>query len=184
MPLLPLEPFVHPPELLASEAESTQVAAPPLLHWWVMHTRPRTEKALARLLLGRSVGFFLPQYEKQRLIRGRRQCSHLPLFPGYLFVFGDHDARRTALETNLIINCLPVPDQRGLRDDLSRVYRLMTSDSPLSPEVQLEPGDPVEIIEGSLTGLRGACCVAARTGSSPSRSSSSIKASRSRSSAG
>ncbi len=48
-----------------------------------------------------------------------------------------------------------MPDQRGLRDDLSRVYRLMTSDSPLSPEVRLEPGDPVEIIEGSLAGLRG-----------------------------
>jgi len=120
-----------------------------------MHTRPNTEKALARNLLARSVGFFLPQYEKRWTNRGRRYCSHLPLFPGYLFVFGDEDARRTALETNLIANCLTDHDQPRLRDDLRRVFRLMTSDTPLSPEPRLGPGDPVEIIAGAMAGLQG-----------------------------
>lgn len=113
MPLLPPEPFVFPPELLVEPAAADSVA-PPEFRWWVLHTRPRTEKALVCCLLGRSVGFFLPQYLKDRLSRGRRFASHLPLFPGYLFLHGGERDRLTALETNLVVNCLPVHDQAQL----------------------------------------------------------------------
>ncbi len=155
MPLLSLETFVYPPELLSANPNPADAADPPCGRWWVLHTRPRTEKALARRLLSRSVGFFLPQYEKKSLSRGRLVSSHMPLFPGYLFLHGDDRGRLAALETNLIVNCLPVPDQRQLRTDLARVFRLMNSDAPLTPEARLAVGDRVEIVEGSLTGLQG-----------------------------
>ena len=154
MPLLPPEPFVFPPELLVEPAAADSVA-PPEFRWWVLHTRPRTEKALARRLLGRSVGFFLPQYLKDRLSRGRRFASHLPLFPGYLFLHGGERDRLTALETNLVVNCLPVHDQAQLRCDLQRVFRLIDADEPLTPEGRVGPGDAVEITEGALAGLQG-----------------------------
>ncbi len=155
MPLLPSEPFVHPAELLTADPDSTAFTPEPIHQWWVLHTKPRTEKALARRLLVRDVGFFLPQYHKQWLSRGRLLSSHLPLFPGYLFLQTDEPGRLTALETNLVVNCLPVHDQWRLRADLGRVYRLMTSDAPLTPEERIGVGDPVEIIEGALTGLQG-----------------------------
>jgi Transcription termination factor nusG len=155
MPLLPSEPFVHPAELLAADPDAAAVAPPPIHQWWVLHTRPRAEKALARRLLGRDVGFFLPQFHKQWLSRGRLLSSHLPLFPGYLFLHGDDGGRLAALETNLIVNCLPVADQRQLQTDLARVFRLMTSDAPLTPEERLGVGDRVEITEGAMAGLQG-----------------------------
>lgn len=155
MPLLPSEPFVHPAELLAADPDAAAITAEPIYLWWVLHTKPRAEKALARRLLGRDIGFFLPQYHKQWLSRGRLLSSHLPLFPGYLFLYADGPARLAALETNLVANCLPVPDQRLFREDLSRVFRLMTSDAPLTPEERLGVGDPVEIVEGALSGLQG-----------------------------
>ncbi len=127
----------------------------PCARWWVLHTRPRSEKALARRLLSQAVGFFLPQYEKKSLNKGRLLSSHLPLFPGYLFLHGDDRGRLAALETNLIVNCLPVVNQRQLQADLERVFRLMNSDAPLTPEGRLAVGDLVEITEGALTGLRG-----------------------------
>ena len=130
MPLLSPEISVYPPDLLSADLSPADGAGAPCGRWWVLHTRPRTEKALARRLLSRAVGFFLPQYEKKSLNQGRLLSSHLPLFPGYLFLHGDDQGRLAALETNLIVNCLPVVDQRQLHADLERVFRLMSSDAP------------------------------------------------------
>lgn len=157
MPLLPPEPFVFPDDLLSAPA-ATQAAPPDPLapaRWWVLHTRPRAEKALARRILSQAVSFFLPLYQRQWRSRGRLLSSHLPLFPGYLFLHGDERARLRALETNLVAQCLPVSDQGQLWDDLVRVYRLMATGSPLSPEDRLQPGTRVEIISGPLAGLEG-----------------------------
>src|SRR5262245_54407820 len=143
MPLLPSEPFVYPNDLLTADAAADGWDDPP--RWWVVHCKPRAEKALARRVLSRSVRFFLPQYLRQWPNQGRLFSSHLPLFPGYVFLHADDRARVHALETNLVARCLPVPDQAGLRADLARVYRLMTVDLPLAPEEKLGPGDRVEM---------------------------------------
>jgi len=86
---------------------------------------------------------------------GRLFRSHLPLFPGYVFLHGDRDARLAALETNLLVNVLPVEDQQQLHADLARVYHLITSGAPLTPEERLQPGSRVEITRGALAGLEG-----------------------------
>jgi transcriptional antiterminator RfaH len=155
MPLLPPEPFIYPDDLLTGDAADAAAGPSDLPRWWILHCKPRAEKALARRVLSRSVGFFLPQYLRQWRSRGRSFSSHLPLFPGYLFLHADEPARGMALETNLVASCLPVPDQAGLRADLGRVLRLMTLDLPLAPEEQLAPGDRVEIVAGPLAGLEG-----------------------------
>jgi transcriptional antiterminator RfaH len=123
--------------------------------WWVLHTRPRAEKALARQLLARGLPFFLPLYHRQWRNKGRLQSSHLPLFPGYIFLRGDNDVRVGALATNLIANVLPVADQGRLYADLLRVHHLMATNSVLTPEERLEPGTPVRITAGTFAGLEG-----------------------------
>ena len=60
-----------------------------------------------------------------------------------------------ALTTNLIVNCLAVPDQTELHTDLAGVHRLMVAEVPVAPEERLAPGTPVEIVQGALAGLRG-----------------------------
>jgi transcriptional antiterminator RfaH len=151
MPLLPLEPFVFPDDLLTGSPLPENDAE----CWWVLHTRPRAEKALARLVLGHKLAFFLPLYKRQWRSRGRMLSSHLPLFPGYLFLRGDSQARLRALETNLVANCLPVGDQLRLATDLKNVFTLMSSGSALSPEDRLQPGQHVEIVSGPLAGVEG-----------------------------
>ena len=150
MPLLPIEPFVFPDDLFTAPGAPEETSC-----WWALHTRPRAEKALARKLLGQEVSYFLPLHKRQWRSRGRLLCSYAPLFTGYLFLRGDHDARRQALETNLVANCLPVPDPGQLRADLLGVYQLMTSGAPLTPEERLQPGTRVAIISGPLAGLEG-----------------------------
>lgn len=149
MPLLGLEPSVYP-ERLFDEVDSDTAG-----RWWVLHTRPRAEKALARQCLGQQLPFFLPLYHRQWRNGGRRQRSYLPLFPGYLFLFGDDDIRLAALQTNLVATVLPVLQQRRLHDDLLRVHRLIEAGSSLTPEDHLQPGAMVEITGGPMMGLLG-----------------------------
>jgi transcriptional antiterminator RfaH len=151
MPVLPLEPYVHPDDLLSRPLVTESGED----RWWVLHTRPRTEKTLARQFLRRSIPFFLPLYQRQWRSRGRLLSSYNPLFPGYVFLYGDSQARLTALETNLVALVLPVEDQGQLHGDLRRVYQLMSTGAPLTPEERLEPGTLVEITSGPLTGLEG-----------------------------
>jgi transcriptional antiterminator RfaH len=151
MPLLPLEPYKYPNELF----EPSEVADGAAERWWVLHSRPRAEKALARQFSARRLAFFLPIYHKHWRSNGRSQSSHLPLFPGYIFLRGDDEARVSALTTNLIANVLPVPDQGALYTDLARVHHLMESGSSLTPEERLQPGTRVEITAGPLAGLEG-----------------------------
>jgi transcriptional antiterminator RfaH len=151
MPLLPAEPSFYPDTLFTSDGRSEAVP-----DWLVVYTRARAEKALARILLARQVGFFLPLHERRWLSpSGRTHCAYLPLFPGYIFLYGATETRWDALQTGMVSRCLSVADQVGLHQDLTRIYRLISSGAPLLPEERLEPGSLVEIVFGSLTGLQG-----------------------------
>ena len=77
------------------------------------------------------------------------------MFPSYVFLHGNHDARLTALATNLIVQVLPVVDQQRLHGDLLNVHRLILSQLPLTAEQTLPTGTPVEILEGPFAGLQG-----------------------------
>jgi transcriptional antiterminator RfaH len=150
MPILPLEPFVFPDTLFTNPA-----AAEEPLRWWALHVKPRAEKSLARTLLDRGLPFFLPLWKKCSRNRGRVLTSHVPLFPGYLFLRGDDQARVQALTTNYIVRTLHVEDQAELQADLARVYHLMASGAVLSPEERLRPGTRVEITAGPFAGIEG-----------------------------
>jgi transcription antitermination factor NusG len=151
MPLLPLEPFVNPADLLTTSGQGPDTVR----SWWVLHTRPRAEKALARKLLALRQDFFLPLYKKQWQSRGRQLASHIPLFPGYIFLRGDDEARLAALQTNHVVRAIPVPAGQQLEEDLVRIYRLMESGAPVAPEDRLQPGMPVVLSAGPLAGLEG-----------------------------
>lgn len=151
MPILPAEPSVHPDNLLAeSWVEDRQQ------RWWVLHTRPRQEKCLARELLEMELSFYLPLVQRRQLSRGRRLVSHVPLFTSYLFLLVREDRERVrALTTNRVVRSLPVDDQARLWHDLRQVQRLIETGAPITPEAKLAPGMAVVVQSGPLAGLRG-----------------------------
>jgi transcriptional antiterminator RfaH len=158
MPLLPLEPYVFPSDLL-KPADTTKngikVEGPDTRVWWAVHTKPRAEKALARKFHGAGLHFFLPLGKKEWQSRGRLLSSFVPLFPGYIFLCGDDQARLEALQTNQVARLIPVTDGPQLINDLIRVHRMMQADLTLTPEERLQPGMPVRIVEGPLMGMEG-----------------------------
>lgn len=154
MPILEQETCVFPEDLLSDspvifDAESAD------RRWWAVYTKSRQEKALARHLIGHQVPFYLPLIPKDNMIRGRRVRSHVPLFSGYIFLFGSQDERVTTLTTNRISRILPVSDQDQLRRDLANVHHLIERNAALAVEQRLTPGDKVRIKTGSLRGMEG-----------------------------
>ena len=145
MPILSLEPMLWPESLFDAPQDG---------QWWVLHVKPRAEKALARKCFTRQARFFLPQSRQPRG-PGRLKDSYAPLFPGYVFLFGGAEDRVVALQTNLVVKVLSVPDQHELFEDLRRIHRVIESDLAILPEERLQPGMPVSIIDGPLAGLQG-----------------------------
>jgi len=151
MPLLPPEPSRFPDEVL-TESPALPTSSQ---RWWVIYTKAKAEKALARHLRGRRVAHYLPLEANTWRKNGRTFSSTVPLFPGYLFLFGDDASRVAALESNTISRILEVPEQRRLVHDLRRIDRMLSAEVPLEPADALVPGQAVQIVAGPLTGVQG-----------------------------
>ena len=152
MPILEKETSVFP-DALFEEPELELGCSD--RQWWAIFTKARHEKALARDLLRYEIPFFLPLVAKETRIRNRVVASHIPLFSGYVFMYGREDERVRSLTTNRISRILPVLDQIQLRNDLSHLYQLIETDAPLTVERRLEPGRRVRIKSGPMKGVEG-----------------------------
>ena len=160
MPILAAETSIFPENLFElAEPE------PPDRNWLAVYTKARQEKAMARQLVAREIPFYLPLVAKNSSSsRGRRVRSFVPLFNGYIFLFGTEEERVGALTTNRISRILPVEDQPQLCQDLMQVYHLIEADAPLTIERRIMPGRRVRVkagammgMEGTVTSRRGAC---------------------------
>ncbi|MBL8850125.1 MAG: hypothetical protein JNG89_10590 [Planctomycetaceae bacterium] len=148
MPILDWEPPVWPENLLDQELVAGE-------RWWVLHVRPRSEKMLARKLLARRVGYFLPQHEQRKTYQRRVVASRMPLFPGYLFVYGDDAAYEFSRSSREVVCPIEVVEQQHLLTQLRDVRRLVDSGAPITPEARLETGMPARIVRGPLAGMSG-----------------------------
>ena len=150
MPTLAAETNLFPHRLLEDACVPTAER-----RWWAVQTKSRQEKSLARDLLNCEIPFYLPLIRKYSLVRGRKTCSYLPLFSGYLFLYADETERVRSLTSNRISQLLPVLQQEPLRHDLWQLNRLMETDSLLTWEPWLQPGRRVRIHSGPLLGVEG-----------------------------
>jgi len=154
MPILGAEPSIFPASLFEQSLTDVEDR-----RWQVLYTKARQEKAVARELLGSEVPFYLPLVAKTSLRRGRRSTSYLPLFTGYVFLFGNEAERLRALQTNRLSRILPVEDADLLQHDLRQVQQLISAKAPLTIEQRLQPGDPVRVKAGPFAGLEGTVVV-------------------------
>ena len=152
MPVLARETELYPDDLLDRYLDGSLVDSA----WWAIYTRSRREKELARRLLAQDVSFYCPMIEqRKRSPAGRVRTSNVLLFPGYVFLCGDDDDRRTALSTNCVSQCFPVPDAQTLVTDLQQISRLVEVGESLTPELELGAGMPVRVLSGPFEGFTG-----------------------------
>jgi transcriptional antiterminator RfaH len=152
MPILKPEVQCFPEGLLTDPPAADSLSE---RRWWVLHTKPRQEKSVARQLLALQIPFFLPQTPRTSISRGRKRQAFVPLFANYVFLHGTEHDRRRSLETNRLVSVLSVADDAELWTDLRQIHRLIESKAPLTVESRLEPGQRVRVKSGSFAGLEG-----------------------------
>jgi transcriptional antiterminator RfaH len=152
MTVLAREPDLYPVDLfdrpeLGDEAGQT---------WWAMYCRPQHEKQLMRRLRPLGIPHYAPLVAKQcRSQAARVRQAYVPLFTGYVFVYGDESHRYAALTTSCVSRSLVVPDPLRLTQDLRDIRQLILTGAPLTLEARLQPGARVRIRSGSFMGLEG-----------------------------
>jgi transcriptional antiterminator RfaH len=152
MPILPAEPDMYPPDLWQVEVPDPESS----YRWWCLHTKPRMEKATARLLRSKEVTHYLPQVvQESRTPGGRKIRSIIPLFTSYLFLYGDEYHRLEALKTNNLANVLEVKDQEAMVRDLRQIHQMLSSGLAVVPEPTHPVGSKIRILNGPLVGLTG-----------------------------
>lgn len=149
MPLLPEENYAHPEHILD---ESCSLTSP----WWVLYTLPRQEKLLCRHLKLRELAFYCPVVEREyRSPNGRRRRSYLPLFPNYVFLRGEDEARVEALTTRCVSQTLPVADSPSFLAELRQFQRIISKKISLTVENNPPQGEWVRLTDGPLAGIEG-----------------------------
>ncbi len=123
--------------------------------WWVAHTKPRQEKALADALVALGISCFLPAVTKVRYYEHRKRSVELPLFPSYVFLQGDGEARLAAFHTNRVAQILAVPDQTRLEHELRQIDLALAGGAILDPYPYLTIGRRVAVSRGPFMGMEG-----------------------------
>ncbi len=123
--------------------------------WWVAHTKPRQEKALAWEVFRAGGQYFLPMRQATKRSRRRSWKTVLPLFTGYIFLCGSEEDRLAALGTNRIANLIEVVDQSQLVEECSAIQRLLASGLAVGPYPGLSQGKKCRIRKGPLADLEG-----------------------------
>ena len=91
--------------------------------WWLLHTRSRSENALAWDLHRLNLTYFLPLTRTFRRFGARKVEVSIPLFPGYVFVScNSREDRYLALTTHRVAQAIEVVDQALFKTELNYVH--------------------------------------------------------------
>jgi transcription antitermination factor NusG len=133
--------------------------------WYAVHVRSNQERATGRLLEGRAVEVFLPDYMVRVRRTDRRVEVTRPLFPGYLFARIDLAApeRVEVLRAPGTVRIVgfgegPIP----IPDDVIHSLRILVGagQGTVRPHPLVRAGQRVEVTDGPFAGAIG---VIART---------------------
>jgi transcriptional antiterminator RfaH len=152
MPILKREDDIFPTGLLDDDSVLTDSER----QWWCIYTLSRREKDLMRKLAALKVAHYGPVIPKRyRSPNGRLRTSYVPLFPNYIFMWGNEEDRYQAMTTNCISRCNLVKDTEQLVADLRQIFQVVDAGVALTPEARLEPGNRVRVRTGPFARYEG-----------------------------
>lgn len=137
------------------DVQPGEASVDPRERWFVVHTKSRQEKALASDLAAMRIDFFLPLVLEAKYYGKRKAKVHVPLFPGYLFLFGVLDHTYAADRTDRVASVINVKDQRRMRAELANIRAAIAAGAPLTPADAIKDGTLAEVTAGPFRGIRG-----------------------------
>ena len=122
---------------------------------FVLHVKPRTEKKVMQYLERYGYYRHLPVYVKVTKVQRRKVRRELPLFPGYVFTCLLPEERVKMLQTNLLVNAIPVTQPRVLVHQLRQIAHAAKGAPDMRPAHPFKKGDCVRIKYGPMRGTEG-----------------------------
>lgn len=123
--------------------------------WFVLHCKPRQEQVVSDHL--RAVGGFayFPRTEQVRYYGKRKVKRDLPLFPGYVFLYGDKEQAYSVDRARGVVQIITPPDPQQLAWELQNIQIALEREAPMVECARLKVGTRVEVRTGPFKGMQG-----------------------------
>ncbi len=155
-PLITTVPRASTSACLASPQPNGRRRSPPTnTHWYVLKTRSRQEKAVARTLHAAGIEHYLPLVEQVKYHGHRKRVVSKPMFSTYLFLSGSIDATYFAMSTRRVAKVIPVPDQARLVHELKQIRQVVDLGGELDLYEYLTRGRHVRVTAGPFRDIEG-----------------------------
>jgi transcription antitermination factor NusG len=126
--------------------------------WYALYTRPRAEKLVFQRLVEEGIETFLPLQKTYRMWSDRKKLVEKPLLSSYIFVKTNNKCFPKVYKTNGVVKFVSFEGQPVSipQNQIDNLRLLIDSDAEIVVSSErFEPGDNVEVINGSLIGLTG-----------------------------
>ena len=123
--------------------------------WYVLQTKPRAEKKVARWMEFYKYFCHIPLTMHIRKVQRRKVKTLLPLFPGYVFSRLSPEERVTMLKTNLINKTIFVQHPRQMIHQLRQIKNATRRTTEVKVAHHFQKGQLVRIKSGIMRGLEG-----------------------------
>ena len=131
---------------------------PEARRWFAIHTGFRKEKAVQKMMARKGIHSYLPLLQRVKRYTRKIATHQVPLIPMYLFVRINESEYKTVLQTLYVHGfvrfkqeLVAIPDE-----EIELMQKVVGERMVLDAQIgNALPGDRVEVIAGSLTGLNG-----------------------------
>jgi transcription antitermination factor NusG len=128
------------------------------VNWYVVYTRPRWEKKIARVLDEKGVETYCPLNKVYRQWSDRRKLVHEPLFKGYVFIHLEDENKWDVKKIDGILNFVYWNGKPAIvRDEeIDTIKKFLSEFSDVEVEdLKLAVQTPVRIKRGVLMNYQG-----------------------------
>ena len=127
--------------------------------WYVLQAKPKNELKVFNQLVNKEIEVYLPLIDTIRYWSDRKKKIQVPLFPGYLFVYGNSDERYRAISNTYgALKYVMYQKRHAVISENEISYIKLSLQEPERVKIEdanLIEGDFVEITHGIFKGLKG-----------------------------
>lgn len=128
------------------------------LNWYVVYTRPRWEKKVAKILDERGIEAYCPLNKVYRQWSDRKKAVHEPLFKGYVFVHVSDEDKWDVKKTDGILNFVYWNGKPAVvrETEIDTIKKFLSEFTDVSvEEVKIAVNTTVTVKHGALMNYRG-----------------------------
>ncbi|MCA4896304.1 MAG: UpxY family transcription antiterminator [Cytophagales bacterium] len=127
-------------------------------NWYVVYTRPKSERKVASSITDMGIESYLPMHKVVRQWSDRKKKIEVPLFSNYVFVKVDDVRRRLLFSIKELLKFVSIEGKPVVirENEILTIKKVLSGDfDDISTEEYFQEGMKVKITHGLFAGLEG-----------------------------